>query len=82
MAIQYHEQIGAVKIVEMFESFGSNEGIFYFLGAILNTSTDPDVHFKYIQAASRVGNMQEAGPADFLVIVHVFNKYNKCNKIS
>ncbi|CAK9081915.1 Clathrin heavy chain 1 [Durusdinium trenchii] len=59
VAIQYHEQIGAVKIVEMFESFGSNEGIFYFLGAILNTSTDPDVHFKYIQAASRVGNMQE-----------------------
>lgn len=59
VAIQYHEQIGAVKIVDMFESFGSNEGIFYFLGAILNTSTDPDVHFKYIQAASRVGNMQE-----------------------
>ncbi|CAE7596190.1 CLTC [Symbiodinium sp. CCMP2592] len=26
VAIQYHEQIGAVKIVEMFESFGSNEG--------------------------------------------------------
>ncbi|CAE8586426.1 unnamed protein product [Polarella glacialis] len=59
VAIQYHEQIGAVKIVEMFESFGSNEGIFYFLGAILNTSTDADVHFKYIQAASRCGNMQE-----------------------
>eukprot|EP00931_Biecheleriopsis_adriatica_P053822 TRINITY_DN3159_c0_g1_i5.p1 TRINITY_DN3159_c0_g1~~TRINITY_DN3159_c0_g1_i5.p1 ORF type:complete len:1502 (+),score=433.83 TRINITY_DN3159_c0_g1_i5:139-4506(+) len=59
VAIQYHEQIGATKIVDMFESFGSNEGIFYFLGAILNTSTDPEVHFKYIQAASRCGNMQE-----------------------
>jgi len=59
VAIKYHEQIGAQKIVEMFESFGSNEGVFYFLGAILSSSTDPNVHFKYIQAASRCGNMQE-----------------------
>jgi len=59
VAIQYHSQIGAIKIVEMFDQFASNEGIFYFLGAILNTSEDPEVHFKYIVAASRVGNMQE-----------------------
>mmetsp|Transcript_30328 Transcript_30328/g.70760 ORF Transcript_30328/g.70760 Transcript_30328/m.70760 type:complete len:1710 (-) Transcript_30328:179-5308(-) len=59
VAIKYHEQIGATKLVEMFESFGSNEGVFYFLGAILSSSTDADVHFKYIQSASRVGNMQE-----------------------
>eukprot|EP00746_Dinoflagellata_sp_MGD_P128868 gnl/MRDRNA2_/MRDRNA2_63153_c0_seq1.p1 gnl/MRDRNA2_/MRDRNA2_63153_c0~~gnl/MRDRNA2_/MRDRNA2_63153_c0_seq1.p1 ORF type:complete len:1693 (+),score=391.73 gnl/MRDRNA2_/MRDRNA2_63153_c0_seq1:1-5079(+) len=58
-AIKYHEQIGAQKIIEMFESFGSNEGIFYFLGAILSFSTDPEVHFKYICAASNCGNMQE-----------------------
>merc|ERR1719230_2240052 len=59
IAIKFHEQIGAVKLVEMFESLGSQEGVFYFLGAILSNSTDPEVHFKYIQAASRVGNMQE-----------------------
>merc|ERR1719456_1194945 len=59
VAIKYHEQIGAGKLVEMFESVGSQEGVFYFLGAILSSSTDPEVHFKYIQAASRVGNMQE-----------------------
>lgn len=59
VAIKYHEQIGAVRIVNMFESFGSNEGVFYFLGAILAASTDAAVHFKYIQAASRCGNMQE-----------------------
>mmetsp|Transcript_88548 Transcript_88548/g.255372 ORF Transcript_88548/g.255372 Transcript_88548/m.255372 type:complete len:1482 (+) Transcript_88548:892-5337(+) len=59
VAIKYHEQIGAGKIVKMFEGFGSNEGVFYFLGAILSSSTDPEVHFKYIQAASRCGNMQE-----------------------
>merc|ERR1719163_2598005 len=33
--------------------------MFHFLGAILATSTSAEVHFKYIQAASRVGNMQE-----------------------
>jgi clathrin heavy chain len=59
IAIKYHEQVGASKIVDMFETFGSNEGVFYFLGAILASSTDADVHFKYIRAASRVGNMQE-----------------------
>jgi len=59
VAIKYHGQIGADKIVKMFEQFGSNEGVFYFLGAILSSSTDPEVHFNYIQAASRCGNMQE-----------------------
>ncbi|CAK0791692.1 unnamed protein product, partial [Prorocentrum cordatum] len=59
VAIKYHDQMGAIKIVEMFESFGSSEGVFYFLGAILSSSTEPEVHFKYIQAASRCGNMQE-----------------------
>merc|ERR1719355_109530 len=59
VAIKYHEQMGAMKIVEMFESFGSSEGIFYFLGAILSSSTVAEVHFKYIQSASRCGNMQE-----------------------
>jgi len=59
IAIKYNEQVGTGKLVEMFESFGSNEGVFYFLGAILSTSTDPNAHFSYIKAASRCGNMQE-----------------------
>jgi clathrin heavy chain len=59
ISIKYHEKIGAAKITEMFDSFGSNEGVFYFLGAILASSTDADVHFQYIRAASRCGNMQE-----------------------
>mmetsp|Transcript_108621 Transcript_108621/g.188021 ORF Transcript_108621/g.188021 Transcript_108621/m.188021 type:complete len:1721 (-) Transcript_108621:142-5304(-) len=59
VAIKYHPQIGVSKLIQMFESFGSNDGVFYFLGAILASSTEPEVHFKYIQAASRCGNMQE-----------------------
>mmetsp|Transcript_77481 Transcript_77481/g.134401 ORF Transcript_77481/g.134401 Transcript_77481/m.134401 type:complete len:1720 (-) Transcript_77481:143-5302(-) len=59
VAIKYHPQLGVKKLIEMFESFGSNDGLFYFLGAILASSTEPEVHFKYIQAASRCGNVQE-----------------------
>jgi clathrin heavy chain len=32
VAIQYHEQLGATKITEMFESLGSQEGVFFFPG--------------------------------------------------
>ncbi|CAF87487.1 unnamed protein product, partial [Tetraodon nigroviridis] len=30
-------------------------GLFYFLGSIVNFSQDPEVHFKYIQAACKTG---------------------------
>lgn len=43
----------------MFESFQSWEGIFYFLGSVLAFSTDPEVHFKYIEAASKLNHVQE-----------------------
>merc|ERR1719502_201020 len=33
--------------------------MFYFLGGILNTSQEPMVHMKYIQAAAKLGHMQE-----------------------
>ena len=34
-------------------------GLYYFLGSIVNFSQDPDVHFKYIQAACKTGQMKE-----------------------
>lgn len=34
-------------------------GLFYFLGSIVNFSQDPDVHFKYIQAACKTGQIKE-----------------------
>ena len=33
---KYHEQLGAEKLIELFESFKSYEGLFYFLGSIVN----------------------------------------------
>lgn len=34
-------------------------GLYYYLGSIVNLSQDPLVHFKYIQAACRTGNIRE-----------------------
>ena len=33
--------------------------MFYFLGQIVNTSQDPEVHFTYIEAATKVGQLKE-----------------------
>lgn len=59
IAIKYHELLTAQALIEIFESFKSYEGLFYFLGSIINFSQEPDVHFKYIQAACKTGQMKE-----------------------
>ncbi|XP_050410102.1 clathrin heavy chain 1 [Patella vulgata] len=59
IASKYHEQLGTQSLIELFESFKSYEGLFYFLGSIVNFSQDADVHFKYIQAACKTGQIKE-----------------------
>lgn len=59
IASKYHEQLGTNSLIEIFESFKSFEGLFYFLGSIVNFSQDSDVHFKYIQAACKTGQIKE-----------------------
>ncbi|EDQ92603.1 uncharacterized protein MONBRDRAFT_19294 [Monosiga brevicollis MX1] len=59
IASKYHEQIGAAALIDLFESFKSAEGLFYFLGAVVNSSEDPEVHFKYIEAACKTGQTKE-----------------------
>ncbi|KAI0265706.1 hypothetical protein BC834DRAFT_843555 [Gloeopeniophorella convolvens] len=59
IATKYSDILGAVKIIEMFESFKSFEGLYYYLGSIVNLGVDPEVHFKYIQAATRTGQIRE-----------------------
>ncbi|VDN52328.1 unnamed protein product [Dracunculus medinensis] len=59
IATKYHEQLTTNALIDLFESFKSYEGLFYFLGAIVNFSQDPEVHFKYIQAATRTGQIKE-----------------------
>merc|ERR1719506_2577316 len=59
VAREYLEQLTREQLIEMFESYNSWEGLFYFLGAVLLKTEDKDVHFKYIEAAAKVGNLQE-----------------------
>ncbi|KAH9975866.1 clathrin heavy chain 1 [Lactifluus volemus] len=59
IATKYSDILGAIKLIEMFESFKSFEGLYYYLGSIVNLSNDPEVHFKYIQAATRTGQIRE-----------------------
>ncbi|KAI0285915.1 clathrin heavy chain 1 [Russula aff. rugulosa BPL654] len=59
IATKYSDILGAVKLIEMFESFKSFEGLYYYLGSVVNLSDDPEVHFKYIQAATRTGQIRE-----------------------
>lgn len=58
-ATKYSDLVGPVRLIEMFESFKTFEGLYYYLGSIVNLSTDPEVHFKYIQAATRTGQIRE-----------------------
>ncbi|KAI8968277.1 hypothetical protein BDF20DRAFT_827793 [Mycotypha africana] len=60
IAIKYSDQIQPHNLIDLFESFKSNEGLYYYLGSIVNMSQDGLVHFKYIQAACRTGNIREA----------------------
>ncbi|KAI8979961.1 hypothetical protein BDB01DRAFT_798258 [Pilobolus umbonatus] len=60
ISIKYSEQLQPHNLIELFESFKSNEGLYYYLGSIVNVSQDPLVHYKYIQAACRTGNVREA----------------------
>lgn len=39
IATAYSDQIGAESLMEMLESFKLYEGLFYYLGAIVNNST-------------------------------------------
>jgi len=59
VATKYHEQLGTDALVDLFEQFKSFEGLFYFLGSIVNFSQDPEVHFKYIEAACKTGQIKE-----------------------
>ena len=59
VATKYHEQLSTAALIDLFESFKSYEGLFYFLGSIVNFSQDPEVHFKYIQAACKTGQIKE-----------------------
>lgn len=59
VATKYSDLLGPQHLIDLFEHFKSFEGLFYYLGSVVNLSEDPEVQFKYIQAAVRSGQMME-----------------------
>mmetsp|Transcript_46155 Transcript_46155/g.70589 ORF Transcript_46155/g.70589 Transcript_46155/m.70589 type:complete len:1732 (-) Transcript_46155:57-5252(-) len=60
VAKKYHEELGSGALVEVFEQNRATEGLYYYLGAIVNFSEDSFVHFKYIQSSCMLGQFKEA----------------------
>jgi clathrin heavy chain len=59
VATRYSAQLTPAKVIELFETFKTFEGVFFYLGGIVNTSEDPIVHNKYIEAAAKTGQIKE-----------------------
>ena len=59
VAAKYNDNIGAAALCSMFDDFKCYEGQFMYLGQIVNLSTDPIVHFKYIEAAAKTQQFKE-----------------------
>ncbi|CAM6119092.1 unnamed protein product [Calypogeia fissa] len=59
VAKEYSEQLGVDQCVKLFEQFKSYEGLYFFLGSYLSLSEDPEIHFKYIEAAAKTGQIKE-----------------------
>lgn len=59
VAKEYTEQLTAAKIIQLFESHESYPGLYFYLGSRIAFSEDPEEHFKYIEAASKTGQVKE-----------------------
>eukprot|EP00735_Rhodelphis_limneticus_P001188 TRINITY_DN1175_c0_g1::TRINITY_DN1175_c0_g1_i1::g.17251::m.17251 TRINITY_DN1175_c0_g1::TRINITY_DN1175_c0_g1_i1::g.17251 ORF type:complete len:1683 (-),score=736.73,sp/P49951/CLH1_BOVIN/59.31/0.0,Clathrin/PF00637.15/1.2e+02,Clathrin/PF00637.15/8.9e-19,Clathrin/PF00637.15/3.4e-18,Clathrin/PF00637.15/2.2e-29,Clathrin/PF00637.15/1.7e-30,Clathrin/PF00637.15/6.4e-29,Clathrin/PF00637.15/3.3e-25,Clathrin/PF00637.15/3.4e-31,Clathrin_propel/PF01394.15/0.011,Clathrin_propel/PF01394.15/2,Clathrin_propel/PF0 len=59
IATRYSELMTPQALIELFEGFSSFEGLYLYLGSIVNFSQEPDVHFKYIEAAVKTGQIKE-----------------------
>lgn len=59
IAQKYSDLLGPGKLTALFEKYKTAEGLYYYLGAIVNVAEDKDVTFKYIEAATRLGQLQE-----------------------
>lgn len=59
VAIKYTDALGTDTLIEMFLDKNLYEMLFAYLGAIVAFTRDPEVHFRYIEAALKVGNNDE-----------------------
>jgi len=56
---RYSDLFGPHRIVELLEKYRTAEGLYYYLGGIVNVTEDKEVTFKYIEAATKMEQMKE-----------------------
>ncbi|KAF2405615.1 clathrin heavy chain [Trichodelitschia bisporula] len=59
IAQKYSDLLGPLRIISLLEKYRTAEGLYFYLGSIVNVSEDKDVTFKYIEAATRMGQLTE-----------------------
>lgn len=59
VATKYSDLLGPLNLIKLFEQYKSNEGKYYYLLSIVNLTQDPDVVFKYIEAAAKMNQTKE-----------------------
>ncbi|KAK7550667.1 clathrin heavy chain [Phyllosticta citricarpa] len=59
IAQKYSDLLGPTRIIDLLEKYRTAEGLYYYLGGIVNLSEDKDVVFKYIEAATAMGQLNE-----------------------
>jgi clathrin heavy chain len=59
IATKFSDLLGPNRLIDLFEKYRTAEGLYYYLGSIVNLSEDGDVHFKYIEAATAMNQLTE-----------------------
>lgn len=60
VAAKHTDDIGSEKLMEVFSAVKQQDALFFYLQSIVGASEDPDVHFKFIEAAVKLGQFGEA----------------------
>lgn len=59
IATKFSDLLQPNRLIDMLEKYRTAEGLYYYLGSIVNLSEDPEVHYKYIEAATKMGQFTE-----------------------
>lgn len=59
VAKRYSESIGPAKLIDLFNEFDADSGIYYYLGSFVNFTQDASLIMVYIKAALKIGHMKE-----------------------
>ena len=71
IARTYSEEIGPEPLISLFEDFKDLECLFAYLSYIYNGSTNPEVHYKYIETAAKMAQRAAGTPEALNYITQV-----------